>query len=76
MNAAGFAAFFFYGVGAAKFEARAAHRFGSRQARSDVFLHLLVEVITQLIIEFDFHCVAPEQSAQPGAEIGKHGRAS
>lgn len=76
MHAAGFAAFFFYGVGAAKFQPRTAHGFGARQAGSDVLVDLLLKVEAKFIVEFHFDGVAPEQGAQPCAEIGKHGRGS
>jgi hypothetical protein len=57
-------------VGAAEFETRAPPRFRERHAASNEFLDLLLEMKSQLVVEFVFDCVAPKQPAQPNQDVG------
>jgi hypothetical protein len=59
-------------VSAAEFETRAPPRFRERHAASNEFLDLLLEMKSQLVVEFVLNSLAPKQCTQPNQEVTEH----
>ena len=71
MDAAGFATFFFDASFAAEFEAGAAEGFVTRDAGSDEFGDVLVEVEAEFVVEFGFDLGAAEDGAQADQQVAQ-----